>query len=138
MAQRQTTILQDFVEIRCSHKGPVRWQRWQRLLAPVEPLLQCRGNGETAPQGLLKRIGCGQGKIPPRPAPFQRPRGLIRRNWDWVTASKGLTTRIRPAGERSRQQVNVGFGGTNRPPQTITLVNPDQRASIEIKIHITG
>ena len=40
MAQRLTTILQDFVEIRCSNKGPVRWQRWQRLLAPVEPLLQ--------------------------------------------------------------------------------------------------
>jgi len=32
----------------------------------------------------------------------------------------------------------VGFDGTNRPPQTITLVNSDQRASIEIKIHITG
>tara|TARA_B100000513_G_scaffold119249_1_gene52426 strand:- start:185 stop:370 length:186 start_codon:yes stop_codon:yes gene_type:complete len=32
----------------------------------------------------------------------------------------------------------VGFGGTYRPPQTITLVNPDLRASFEIKIHITG
>jgi hypothetical protein len=32
----------------------------------------------------------------------------------------------------------VGFDGTNRPPQRITLVNPDQRASIGIKIHITG
>ena len=32
----------------------------------------------------------------------------------------------------------MGFEGTNRPPQTITLVNSDQRASIEIKIHITG
>jgi hypothetical protein len=32
----------------------------------------------------------------------------------------------------------VGFGGTNRPPQTITLVNSDRRASLEIKIHITG
>jgi hypothetical protein len=62
---------------------------------------------------------------------------LIRRNWDWVTASNGLTTRISPAGERSRQQVNVGFDGTNSPPQLITLVNSDQRASTEIKIHIS-
>ena len=76
MAQRSTTILQDFVEIRCSHKGSVRWQRWQRLLAPVEPLLQCRGDGETAPQGLLKGIGCGQGKIPPLASTVPTPSGL--------------------------------------------------------------
>jgi len=32
----------------------------------------------------------------------------------------------------------VGFDGTTRPPQTITLVNSDQPASIEAKIHITS
>ena len=32
----------------------------------------------------------------------------------------------------------MGFSGTYSPPQTITLVNPDLRASFEIKIHITG
>ena len=64
MAQRPTTILQDFVEIRCSNKGPVRWQWRQRLLTPVEPLLECGGDRKTTPQGLLKRIGCSQGEIP--------------------------------------------------------------------------
>ena len=76
MAQRPTTILQDFVEIRCSNKGPVRWQRWQRLLAPVEPLLECGGDRKTTPQGLLKRIGCGQGKIPPLASAVPTPAGL--------------------------------------------------------------
>ena len=32
----------------------------------------------------------------------------------------------------------MGLDGTNLPPQIIILVNPDQRASTEIKIHITG
>jgi len=32
----------------------------------------------------------------------------------------------------------VGFDGTNRPPQTITLVNSDHHASTEIKIHIAS
>ena len=76
MAQRPTTILQDFVEIRCSHKGPVRWQRWQRLLAPVEPLLESGGDRKTTPQGLLKRIGCGQGKIPPLASTVPTPAWL--------------------------------------------------------------
>ena len=64
MAQRPTTILQDFVKISCSYKSPMRWQGRQGLLAPVEPLLQCGGNRETAPKSLLKRNGCSQRKVP--------------------------------------------------------------------------
>jgi hypothetical protein len=64
MAQRATTILQGFVEICCRNKGPVRGQRGQGVLAPIKPLLQSRGDRETAPEGLLKCIGCGQGEIP--------------------------------------------------------------------------
>ena len=76
MAQRPTTILQDFVEIRCSHKSPVRWQRRQRLLTPVKPLLQCGGDRKTAPQGLLERVGCGQGKVPSLASTVPTPAGL--------------------------------------------------------------
>ncbi len=76
MAEGPTTILQGFVEIRCSHKGPMRWQRWQGVLAPVEPLLQCGSDRETAPQGLLKRIGCSQGKVPPLASAVPTPPGL--------------------------------------------------------------
>ena len=64
MAKRATTILQDLLEIRRGHKGPVWWQRWQGVLAPVEPLLQSDSYGETTPQDLLKCIGCGQGEVP--------------------------------------------------------------------------
>ena len=64
MAQRATTIVQDLLEIRRGHKGPVWWQRWQGVLTPVEPLLQSGSDGETTPQDLLKCIGCGQGEVP--------------------------------------------------------------------------
>ena len=39
MAQGTTAIFKGFTKIRRGHEDPVRWQRWQGVLAPVEPLL---------------------------------------------------------------------------------------------------
>ena len=64
MTKRATAILQGFVKVRSGNKGPVRWQRWQGMLAPVEPLLQGGSDGKTPSEGLLKRIGCRQGEVP--------------------------------------------------------------------------
>ena len=54
----------------------MRWQRREGVPAPVEPLLQRGGDRKTAPQGLLERIGCGQGKVPPLASTVPTPAGL--------------------------------------------------------------
>ena len=138
MAQRATTILQGFVEICCRHKGPMLGQRGQRVLAPIKPLLQSRGDRKTAPEGLLKCIGCGQGEIPTLASTVPTPA--------WLDPTQlGLGHRIKradhpdqPCWREVQATGQCGFWRHQQPPQTITLVNSDQRASIEIKIHITG
>ena len=64
MAQGTTAIFKGFTKIRRGHEDPVRWQRWQGVLAPVEPLLQSRGDGESTSEGLLQRTCRGQREIP--------------------------------------------------------------------------
>ena len=64
MTQRATAILQGLIKICRGHKRPMGWQRWQGVLAPVQPLLQGGADGETSPKGLLKGACCRQREIP--------------------------------------------------------------------------
>ena len=56
------------------------------------------------PKAWSKASAAAMGNSQPRDGPAQRPRGRIRRNCDWVTASNGQTTRMSPAAERSSLQ----------------------------------
>ena len=65
MRQRHPSIHQRLIQIRRSHQLPMGWQRWQRAVTPVQPLLQRRCHGEATTEALTQRNGCRQRKLPP-------------------------------------------------------------------------
>ena len=60
--------------------------------------------GNRVPKPWINAAAAARGNSQPLDGPIQRPRGRIRRNCAWVTASNGQTTRMSPAAERSSPQ----------------------------------
>ena len=108
MGQRTTAVTQRRLQISRRHQITVGWQRRQRLVVPIQPLLQRGGDRESRAKGLEQGFRCGHGELPtprwPHPTttrsdpPQLRLRDSVERT-DHADESGGRE--VKPAGGQS-------------------------------------